>query len=245
MSTSIERRAWRAQALVCIGLAATGAVAVAAPGSDPPSPPAATTRVRMAAHFEDLRAMQRLILGGDLDRVRERAREMVIERDDGEPATWAPYLVRMRAAAAALAQAESLLDACRAEARLARECAACHQASGAMPEFVALSPPVDQPTLAARMARHQWAADRLWEGVVGLSDQAWRDGLGVLAAAPLPASTLSADPEREARVARYARDLQRLARRALSARTPAMRSAAYGELLVVCSGCHSRLESEW
>ena len=198
----------------------------------------------MQAHFEDLRAMERLILGGDLDRVRERARELAFERD-GEPSTWAPYLARMREAAAALAQAESLLDACRAETRLARECATCHEASGAMPTFVVPAPPVDQPTLTARMARHQWAADRLWEGVVGLSDAAWRDGLGVLAAAPLSTSALSASPEREKAVARYARDLQRLARRSVPARTPASRAAAYGELLVVCSGCHSKLESEW
>jgi hypothetical protein len=234
--------------LAGLALAMGCTTAVAAPPSDgdePPSRPAGTTRMRMQAHFEDLRAMERLLLRGDLDRVRERATEIVFDRGDSELPVWAPYIARMREAAAALAQAENLSAACRAETRLARECASCHEASGAMPTFNVPPAPVDEPTLAARMARHQWAADRLWEGLVGLSDEAWRDGLGVLATAPLPASALSDDPARVKQVARYARELQRTARRAVPARTPSTRAAVYAELLVVCSACHSRLESEW
>lgn len=41
------------------------------------------------------------------------------------------------------------------------------------------------------MARHLWATDRLWEGMVGGDDDAWRDGLDVLAAAQ---SSLSSGP---------------------------------------------------
>jgi cytochrome c553 len=231
-----------------VTIAGACAIALAAPPTDidePPSRPPGTTRMRMQAHFEDLRAMERMILGGDLDRVRERANEIVFDRGESELPAWAPYIARMRQAAVALSRSESLADACRAETRLARECAGCHEATAAMPTFVVPEPPRDEPTLAARMARHQWAADRLWEGLVGLSDEAWRDGLAVLATAPLPASALSDDRGRVKQVERYARGLQRAARRAVPAATPASRASAYADLLLVCSGCHGKLESDW
>jgi cytochrome c553 len=242
--------------VVCLAVLAGCGVAGAAPPPDvevapppdldePPSRPEGTTRMRMQSHFEDLRLIERLLLAGRLDEARDRATAIAFDRADSELPAWAPYIARMRQAASALAQADSLREACRAETRLARECATCHQASAAMPTFVVPDRPSGESTLAARMARHQWAADRLWEGLVGLSDEAWRDGLDVLAAAPLPATAIAEDRAQLPRFARYARDLQRVARRGVAARTPAARATAYADLLTVCSGCHARLESEW
>jgi len=206
---------------------------------EPPSRPAGTTRMRMQDHFEGLREIERAIVGGDLDGARDRATRIVFDRADSELPTWAPYIARMRDAAYELARAGSLREACRLEARLAVECARCHVASGAMPTFVVPVVPPDAPTPAARMARHQWAADRLWEGLIGLSDEAWRDGLAILAATPLPASSMSDDPDRQHRLAEYGRSLQRLARLAGVAADPAERARAYEGLLLVCTSCHA------
>jgi hypothetical protein len=236
----------RLAATACLALAACG-VASAAPEpdvDDPPSRPADTTRMRMQAHFEDLRAIERLILAGDLDQARERATAIVFDRGESELPAWAPHIARMREAASALSRSGSLLDACRAETRLARECATCHEASGAMPTFLVPPAPPEEATVAARMARHQWAADRLWEGMIGLSDQSWHDGLAVLADAPLPTSAIADDRARFPLIVRYVRDLRRTARRGVAARTPSTRAAAYADLLVVCSGCHARLEPD-
>jgi hypothetical protein len=92
--------------------------------------------------------------------------------------------------------------------------------------------PPDRPTLDARMARHRWAADRLWEAVVGDDDDAWQEGLDVLAAPPL-----ALDAERVP----FSRQLQRLAKSGrLTKRPITNRAATYAEILVTCAGCHAK-----
>jgi hypothetical protein len=92
------------------------------------------------------------------------------------------------------------------------------------------------PTIEARMARHRWAADRMWEGIVGGSDEPWQAGLDVVAAAPLDGSELG--PAR----APFGRKLQQLAQQARGRRSgeaPPDRATAYGEILSTCAGCHA------
>jgi hypothetical protein len=83
------------------------------------------------------------------------------------------------------------------------------------------------------MARHVWATDRLWEAVVGAEDAPWRQGLEVLAAAPLP--FVSADDGRRA----LGRTLQRLATSARTLDRLDDRGRAYGQLLETCAACHT------
>ena len=86
------------------------------------------------------------------------------------------------------------------------------------------------------MARHLWATDRLWEGIVGGADDAWRAGLDVLSTTPLPASEL---PKEQST---FGRKLQRLAEQARlrqATDTAQDRARSYGEILVTCSGCHA------
>jgi len=208
------------------------------PDDAPPSRPAGTTRLRMRDHFDGLREIERSLVRGDLDHARERATRIAFDRADRELPSWAPYIARMQAAASTLSQAMTVGDGCRAAAQLAAECAACHAASGAMPEPTLAPLPRDGATLAERMARHQWAVDRLWEGVIGASDTAWRQGLAVLAASPLPAATISTDPERQGAIKKNARSLQRQARYAQTVTAPAARARVYAQLLMTCSGCH-------
>jgi hypothetical protein len=85
------------------------------------------------------------------------------------------------------------------------------------------------------MARHRWAADRLWEGLVGGDDAPWQAGLEVLAAAPLRWPELG---ERKG----LARLLQRLAEQARqrgATAGPAERATTYGEMAVTCAACHA------
>jgi len=151
-------------------------------------------------------------------------------------AAWSAEAARASAAALALSDAASLDEACRLAPRVAQACGDCHRRAGTTPVRGPVPPPPpDDPTPRARMARHQWAADRLWEGLVWTSDRAWCAGLEVLAAAPLPSLPDVAGAR-----------LQRLARAALDAAsrdTPADRASAYGELLVTCAGCHASHEA--
>jgi cytochrome c553 len=173
----------------------------------------AMVRFHMQRSFDDLRRIERRLIGGQLDEARALAH--LLARPARDP---------------------GIDEACRREPRVSAACAGCHLRTGAAPVFPPAPPvPLDRPTRDARMARHLWATDRLWEAMVGGAEPAWRSGLAVLAATPLPFT------DRD--LSRSARRLQDLARDGASLATAADRAAAYGELLVTCTGCHARVRS--
>jgi cytochrome c553 len=193
-------------------------------------------RFHMHQNFDLLRAIERLLIRGKLEEARGLADAIAMVPDEPAHGPWAAQAVVVRDRAAVLARAASIPEACAREASVAEACATCHQDLGVSPEFRDHPPaPPDKPTLAARMLRHRWAADRLWEGLVGAADEPWQAGLDIIAASPLDASQLGAE-----RLA-LARQLQRQAdqaRRSKSAR-PSERAVAYGELLATCAACHT------
>ena len=218
------------------GRAGSGSGPGSGSGSDAPSSRFEhdmLVRFHMHENFGLVRAIERLLLRGKLDEARELAHGIAIAPEEPGMTAWAAQATRVRERAAALASAKTLDEALVADAKLASECASCHVASGVMPEFG--SPPAlppDRPTVEARMTRHLWASERLWEGLVGGADDSWRAGLDVLALAPLPASQVG--PDR----AVFARNLQRLAETARKLRTND-HSAAYAEILSTCVTCHT------
>jgi cytochrome c553 len=194
-------------------------------------------RFHMHENFDLLRAIEKLLIRGRLEEARAFARAIADAPDEPGLGVWSPHAALVRERAAKLATARGVDEACRGAAQLANACAGCHGESGASPEF--RSPgqiPPDRPTIEARMARHLWATDRLWEGIVGGADDAWRAGLDVLSTTPLPASELSGEQST------LGRKLQRIADQARSRRatdTAQDRARSYGEILVTCSGCHA------
>ena len=191
-------------------------------------------RFHMHENFDLVRAVEKLLVRGKLDEAQNLASGIARAPDEPGLAPFAPQAIEVRARASVVAKASSIAEALRAEAKLAAACASCHADAGVSPEFrSAAQPPPDKPTVDARMARHLWATDRLWEGLVGDADDSWRAGLDVLAATPLPWKTLDKDR------APLGKQLQRLAD---DARKTAHddRARAYGEILVTCAACHSR-----
>lgn len=192
-------------------------------------------RFHMHENFSLVRAIERLLLRGKLAEARDFARAIAIAPDEPGMSTWSKQTLLVRDRAAELASATTLDAAFVAESKLATECAGCHLATGVAPEFATPSqPPPDQATVAARMARHLWAADRLWEGMIGMADDSWRAGLEILAQPPLPAVEMG-----EVR-ARFARQLQRLAETARKSKsTDKDRAATYAQMLTQCAACHT------
>lgn len=194
-------------------------------------------RFHMHQNFDLMRAIERLVIQGKLADAKEFARSIAIGRDEPGLSTFGAKTAKVRDLAQSLADAPSTDEACRRQARLAVACADCHAATGALPLFGKVpTVPADGPTLEARMARHQWAADRLWEGTVGGSDDAWRAGAEVLAQTPFPF------PKGQDDRAGLARRLQQLAAQAgkqKATETMAERGRVYGEMLVVCASCHA------
>jgi len=167
----------------------------------PSSELAARERFHMRRDFDGLASIQRLLVAGRLDAVRARA-----------AAISAP-------AARELATAPDLAGAIAPLARIAVSCAGCHLATRANLAFASSPLPVDDGTERVRMFRHRWAVDRVWEGVVGPNEPAWRAGLEVLAQTEglRPIATAALAGERE---------------------TLDERGATYAALMRACLSCH-------
>ena len=191
-------------------------------------------RMHMHENFGMVRAIEHLLVRGKLDEAKQLARGISEAPDEPGAAAWATQAARVRDRAAAIVTATSLDDAIHGVARLGAECAACHVASGATPDLADTPrPPPDANDVAARMTRHRWATDRLWEALIAPSDDEWKAGLDVLAATPLPVSLLGKDKEP------LAKKLQRTAETARTAKS-AERAQVYGDLLSTCAACHTR-----
>lgn len=198
----------------------------------------AMVRFHMQRHFGDLRMIERRLIDGKLDEATALAHLLARPARDPGFARWQAESRQVTEAALALASATSLEDACRREPRVSAACAACHVRAQAATVFGPPPPlPPDTATNEARMARHLWATDRLWEAMVGGSEPAWRGGLTVIAATPPPVTPID--------TSRVARRLQDLAEGQLSG-TAAIsdRAAVYGDLLVTCVACHATLRPQ-
>lgn len=190
----------------------------------------------MRMHFGDLRMVEQLLVAGKLADGLSVAYLLARQTDDPGLVRWDAQSSRVSAAALELTKARDTDEALRRLSRVAVECAGCH---AAVDRAVMLrSPPTlpaDRPARATRMARHAWAADRLWEGIIGDDDARWRRGLAVLAETPLPSVVSSGDGHSAGSLQAFARE-QLDGRRAASS---ADRATAYGEILVLCARCHA------
>ncbi len=224
-------------------LAALAACSTASGDDQPPQPvrldKPASVRFHMRRHFDDLRTVEQMLVHGQLDDAKARAFLLTKPVSDPGIAPWAADVDRVTNAARSLVAAPGIDEALRREARLAGACASCHARTREQPIFAAPpATPRDQANAASAMARHQWAVDRLWEGMVSGSYRPWRDGLDVIAGTPLPFSPATEGPALGER-------LQELARRALvlqrdGTETLDERARLYGEMLVTCSACHAK-----
>jgi hypothetical protein len=201
------------------------------------NPPAAETTGRtkyhMRQHLDDLRTLERMLIDGKLEDAKILAH--FLTRPSGMPDDSAEER-DVTFAAAALMRSRTTEEAIRNEVRLGRACASCHQRIQKLPVFAMPSKaPADTATVDAQMARHQWAVDRLWEGLIGASDTHWRAGLYVIATSSLPRSKVVTPA--------LATKLQDAAREALDMRETLSldeRANLYGDLLITCAGCHSQ-----
>lgn len=213
-------------------------------GSSVPSAPvdgagadAPTLRAHMDDHFAAAARIERAVVRSDLDQARVEATYLAEHTEHAAVADWAPYVEAMRAGALHVKEAPDLTMAAGAAAVLGMHCSRCHTDHSAIVAFPWEAPPPADGTSATRMRRHQWAAARMWEGLIAPSQTLWTEGASMLAGADLDSlvgDRLIRDHD--------ARDL--LARvRALAARAPAAdsseaRTVLYGELLTTCAACH-------
>lgn len=194
---------------------------------------------RMSEHFRDAAAIKDAVIAGELADTRAPARRL---RDDPDehPAAWRPFIEANAAHADAVLAARNRRDAGAAAGGLARTCGDCHAALGAGPRF---EPPHDVPSAEprdprVRMQRHQWAADRMWEALIGRSEYAWMAGAAALAVPPLDREALTRDAELADEVLELNEQVQALGAQAGATVGWEARGRLYGEFLATCAGCH-------
>ncbi|HEY5944781.1 MAG TPA: hypothetical protein VIV40_04790 [Kofleriaceae bacterium] len=194
-------------------------------------------RKHMAAHFQAATALQAAIAQGRLSDARDQA-HWFASHDMDAPPGWGPYIDELRYSAMRIERARDVPTAGVQIARLGRACSSCHEAQNAHPAFAYEAPPADDKTLEAQMARHQWAAERLWEGLVGPADQLWQEGARVMATARLDVAASMHDKP-NAEVVELAERLQEQATEAVSITNRDARATWFGAIMETCANCHS------
>ena len=191
----------------------------------------------MSEHFTAATLMQTAVIRADLEAVHQHAQRLAQHPvPPNLPSGFSVFLENLHANARAAAAAENLADAALAVANTAVSCGACH-AQGVVQTWLSdvLPPGGDEETL--RMARHQWAADRLWEGLIAPSDQAWLSAAELLLEAPLAL----ADSQHTEQTRALTERVRGLGLEARSAARSDDRARIYAEFLGTCSVCHQQL----
>ena len=157
----------------------------------------------------------------------------------GDGPDWRGKVDALNAAARAESTTADVLAASRGLSAVARTCGSCHQSLGPVAIVGDLVP--DDGGVIPRMKRHEWAATKLWVGLVVPSDAAWEAGAALLAEAPLAPELLTPDKSPAPRVVALVQSVHDLAVRASRAKSTEDRVDVYADLVATCSGCHEWL----
>lgn len=194
----------------------------------------------MHGHLDHVSAIKAGVIAGDIDATREHS-VWLSEHDEppGMPVAWTPYVREMRQYAAVAAAARDLETIAVAISELARTCGECHYANAVDLGFgFHERPTTAEEDLRTQMQRHLWAADRMWEGLLGPSDRAWRWGAQMLAEVKLTPAQVDSAPANEAEVGELVQRVKALAAQGSRTSYGPDRSKLYGKFLTQCSSCH-------
>jgi hypothetical protein len=192
----------------------------------------------MLRSYREVRAIEVALVFDRLDDAREHARVLADLAPDAHIGGDALRSVRERAGE--IVRSPSARAALPTFAELASACGDCHEGLRIDVRPSGAAEPADDGSVTARMARHQWAAERLFDGLIGPSDARWREGLVVLAGPPLLPDAMSDARDRYAALEAIGARLAALA--GGERETPPDRSArayAYARVLEACAGCHA------
>jgi len=157
---------------------------------------------------------------------------------DGLPKEWAAFATDMRGVASAAAKAKDLPASAKALSALARTCARCHAAHNAE---IKLSPKPPTPftdDVGKVMFGHQYAANRMWEGLFIPSDAAWNEGCEQMAGSTLRPADVENLAQMDAQVVALEEKVHRLAADGANTTDPLERGKLYTELVQTCASCH-------
>ena len=180
------------------------------------------------------------LVSGDVDASRAQLQWLAEnETPSMGPPAWAPHLTDLRDAATEGVESGGRTDLAEAIADAGRACGACHKTAGGGPRFE----PVSVPSPEAQMARHQWAADRMWEGLVAPDADRWRQAADVLRAEVIDGTALYAGVslEQAGAAARLHERVHALGEAGTHSGDARDRGELYGAYIAACADCHELL----
>lgn len=205
------------------------------------APEAELTEVEMVAlmegHYNAAIASHDALIRGDVAGVRTHLAEIRGRSlPAAAPESWRVHERRLHDAAEAAAEAADLESAGPAMAAVAEACGACHAAVGLGDIYREPRVPVGDDALEDAMLGHQWATERLWEGLTGPWDDAWMRGANALAASRVFGGDGGEPPA--AGLLAHEAAMREAGEQAKTTEGLRARSAAYGRLLTTCAQCH-------
>ncbi|MDH3974605.1 MAG: hypothetical protein OEV42_10045 [Deltaproteobacteria bacterium] len=211
--------------------------AIAQPKPDTQKMP---TEVEMIAvmekHYDSAILSHDALIQGNLEALRRRLSQIETQTlPPAAPESWRPHHARLRKAARSAAGISSLEKAGPVMGAVAEACGACHAALGVGTFYYWPSPPDEKGGVEREMRTHQWATERLWEGVTGPFQEAWYRGAAALAEARVFGNEGSG--VKNSLLNREA-ELRDLGRTAKATKGLHERAVIYGRLLTTCAGCH-------
>ena len=212
------------------------AASVSAPaGSASPTVP-----TLMKRHFEKSTEMKAALIRGDLEEFKKASVWLAEHEISADlPVSWKQHVEGMKDSAHAGRDAADLDRAGLALGSMGRACATCHEQLGS-PEVAVSAPPAEGSGAQPHMLRHQWAADRMWEGLMAPNEDAWVKGSEALADAALGERAVAGEKSVPKEVVTLAKQVHDLANKARTAKM-ADRGKTYGAFLATCASCHSKL----
>lgn len=214
--------------------AAPAAAPTATPVAEAPPP-----ELRATMHQDLLRAVaiREAVISGELADTRAPARWLAEQALD-VPEAWKPHVAAMQRVAREVVDAADIKAAARATGQLARQCGECHRSVGARHDMSFPPEPPKGKGAQSAMVLHQWAAERLYQGLVSNNDEAWRAGAAALVEAPLHVEEITADVELPEDLHGLAGTVRQLGARASGTTDAGARAEIYGELIGSCAACH-------
>lgn len=184
-------------------------------------------QAHMYAHLDRTGELHDALVRGDLDRAITPATWIATHQERQDFTGRSAYFQdAMRAFAAEVRDSNTLHDAAYAAARLGQTCGDCHRENEVEPRFlIGTALPPTGGGAKAEMARHVWASERMWEGLVGPGDLGWNSGAEALVGGWLNTREL-------------VRQIYDLGGKARTAANSSERAELYGEFLHSCNECH-------
>jgi cytochrome c553 len=193
------------------------------------------TRRKMHTRLGAIQNIGIAIALSDLARAQTEARTIASIDEPKILPEWQPFLARVRLSAEEVVATKDLTAAAKSAANLAALCGHCHEALGRQAKLEEQPLLVGGKTMAAEMMKHQWAAARMFDGLIGPSDERWRQGAERL-------STIHIElAEKNTTLEISAGRIRHLALDAMIVPRGDGRTALFASLLVTCAECHGAI----